>query len=224
MVWNTAQVAMATTTISDPILISSVAQFCLWLLYEPYYCYIIAAVQIFYLHFVKHNCGCMNVIPAVCFEGTGVAWSIERAKSTERNILTLYFIEYIGSGQVCNCILHESTIAYMSAVYYCCCYCWTTTLLRIFCFHYFIDNIAVIACMPLTISCVSSCSASTNRHVLTEIMWLLYYSVTTSIVQFRSNSTILVHCHWHGFASIMYLLQMWNHFPIFLPPTPLLTM
>ena len=65
----------------------------------------------------------------------------------------------------------------MSAVYYCC-YCWTTTLLRIFCFFCFIDSIAVITYMLLTII-----TAFTNRHVLTVIMWLLHYSVITSIVQ-----------------------------------------
>ena len=59
--------SMATTVSSDPNLIPSVAQFCLGLLHECYYCcmYIMAPAQKFYCHFMKHYCSHINVITAV---------------------------------------------------------------------------------------------------------------------------------------------------------------
>ena len=48
--------------------------------------------------------------------------------------------------------------------------------------HVFDSNIVVILCMLLTITGVSSLLLQTYRYVLTLIMWLLYYSVTTLIV------------------------------------------
>ena len=56
-------------TISDPILISSVAQFYFQYELQAYY----SCSTDIYRHFAKHNCGCMNVITAVSLEDATVA-------------------------------------------------------------------------------------------------------------------------------------------------------